>query len=339
MKTKKVSKKRIVFIIIVVVLALFAINKRFDAVSVDFKNQGNYKCIVSLPGSLKDGPIRTLCAFGVEDGTSWKIKGINGTLIVDGDGSMADFDKYPPWHNLAYSNLLINDGITSIGNYAFRGSQLTGTYEVPKNITAIGDFAFQFSTLSSISISSEVSYIGEKPFDYCYALQSIYVSEDNSMFSSIEGVLFSKDEKVLVLFPWGKSLTSYTIPDGTTSIGSYAFSGCKLQEVILPRGLQTIGDNAFEYCWELKCVSLPNSVFEVGKYAFQDCIKLTDVELSNSIKTIKEGTFCECRELERITFPTQLESIENNAFDGCGKLKNILLPNSLKSIGDSAFMN
>ena len=212
-------------------------------------------CSYDLPDDPKEGPIRTLYASGIVDGTSWEVRGINGTLILDGNGPMADFEYSAPWSRYSYSKIIIKDGITSIGDHAFSCACVPESFSVPDQITAIGDHAFDSSGLQSITIPASVASIGERPFAYCYGLRSIHVDDANPVFSSRDGVLFSKDGEELIAFPWGKSDSSYTIPDGTRTIGAFAFSGCMLQEVIFPDTMETIEESAFAHCDKLESLA------------------------------------------------------------------------------------
>lgn len=294
-------------------------------------------CSYDLPDDPKDGPIRTLYASGIVDGTSWEVRGINGTLIIDGNGPMANFEHSAPWSRYSYSKIIIKDGITSIGDHAFSYACVSGDFTIPDQITAIGDHAFDSSGLQSITIPASVMTIGEKPFVYCYGLRSINVNDANPVFSSRDGVLFTKGGEELIAFPWGKSNKNYTIPNGTKSIGVSAFSACKLKEVIFPDTIETIDEDAFAYCHELESLDLPDGVSEIGRNAFQSCIKLSSVHLPENLRRIDDGTFNDCRVLETLTLPQKLASIGDNAFYGCHNLTELSLPDCLETIGANAF--
>lgn len=294
-------------------------------------------CSYDLPDDPKDGPIRTLYASGVVDGTSWEVRGINGTLIIDGNGPMANFEHSAPWSWYSYSKIIIKEGITSIGDYAFSYACVPRNYSIPDQITAIGDHAFDSSGLQSITIPASVTTIGEKPFAYCYGLRSINVNDANPVFTSQDGVLFTKGGEELIAFPWGKSNKNYTIPNGTKSIGVSAFSACKLKEVVFPDTIETIDEAAFAYCYELESLDLPDGVSEIGRNAFRSCIKLSSVHLPENLRRIDDGTFNDCRVLETLTLPQKLVSIGDNAFYGCHNLTELSLPDCLETIGANAF--
>ena len=132
--------------------------------------------------------------------------------------------------------------------------------------------------LTEIIIPDSVTSIGDSAFTYCDSLKEIQVSENNSSYQSIEGILFSKDGTLLHTYPKGKTNSSYTIPDSVTTIGNSAFFYCtSLTEVIIPDSVTSIGDSAFYYCKSLTNVILPDLVTSIGDSAFSRCTSLTGI--------------------------------------------------------------
>jgi len=119
-----------------------------------------------------------------------------------------------------------------------------------------------------------------------------------------------------LVFPDGvESVTSITIPNSVTIIGTYAFYECK--------GLTSI--------------TIPNSVTSIGNSAFGGCTALTSITIGNSVTSIGDGAFNNCRNLTSITIPNSVTSIGNSAFGECTALTSITIPNSVISIASSAF--
>ncbi len=146
--------------------------------------------------------------------------------------------------------------ITTIGFCAFLFRENVGGIILPDTVTTIEDAAFaECYSLGSIEIPSSVKTIGVGCFNICRTLQMINVSPDNENYSSIDGVLFSKNKDTLIYYPNGKDATTYTIPDGVISIEGGAF---------------------FEQ-YQLMSVTISDSVTTIGEYAFADCFSLTDV--------------------------------------------------------------
>lgn len=129
-----------------------------------------------------------------------------------------------------------------------------------------------------------------------------------------------------------------TIPEGVTTIGEQAFSGCKaITSITVTDGVKRIEAGAFMSCKTLRAVHLADSVEKIGGDMCFDCIKLREVRLSKNLTAIPQKSFWNCSSLSHIEFPKGLEEIGNSAFDGCCDLKEINLPAGLKTIGEYAF--
>lgn len=128
---------------------------------------------------------------------------------------------------------------------------------IPDNVTRIEAFAFdRCKSLTEITIPDSVKSIACRSFDGCKKLMKITVSEDNSLYCDIDGAVFSKDKTKLLVCPEGKS-GAYTVPNGVTSIGDYAFSHCEsLTEIIIPNSVTSIGESAFSYCTSLERIEV-----------------------------------------------------------------------------------
>ena len=159
--------------------------------------------------------------------------------------------------------------ITSISSYAFFDCSNLTSVEIPNSVTSIGEGAFySCSGLTSVTIPNSVTSIGRMAFYTCSSLTSIDVAIDNTNYSSIDGVLFNKDQTSLIQYPGAKQ-GAYTIPNSVTSIGERAFYGCS----------------------DLTSVTIPNSVTSIGMYAFYGCRSLTSVTMGNEITSIGGGAF------------------------------------------------
>ncbi|WP_400219631.1 leucine-rich repeat protein, partial [Methanomethylophilus alvi] len=193
-------------------------------------------------------------------------------------------------------------------------------------------------SLTSVVIGNGVTSIGSYAFSGCTSLASIVVSEGNTAYCSVDGVLFSKDMKTLVQYPAGRPDDSYIIPDGVTSIGQYAFRGCtSLVSVTIPDGVTSIGSNAFSGCTSLVSVTIPDSVTSIGDEAFYRCSSLTSVTLPDGVTSLGSNAFSGCSSLASITIPDSVTSIGQYAFYRCTSLVSVTIPDSVTSIGQYAF--
>ena len=120
-----------------------------------------------------------------------------------------------------------------------------------------------------------------------------------------------------------------------------AYDDCRrhITSVVVPDGIEKLGDHVYMHCYHLTSLTLPNSVKIVGASAFRYCGALTSLTLPNSVKTVGEYAFSNCTGLTSLTLPNSLETIGKHAFLHCEGLTSLIIPNSLKSLGESAFSN
>ena len=146
--------------------------------------------------------------------------------------------------------------VTAISVGAFYLSTIT-SIEIPNTVTSIGEMAFLGCTsLKSVKLSTGVAKIDKNAFGSCSALREVQVAKDNPNFSSLDGVLYSKAQDTLVIYPAAKTDAAYTIPGGVTSVAMYAFSeNPYLETIAIPNSLIKVGDSAFYNCKNLRAVS------------------------------------------------------------------------------------
>ncbi|MCM1264527.1 MAG: leucine-rich repeat domain-containing protein [Butyrivibrio sp.] len=182
----------------------------------------------------------------------------DGTLTISGTGDMDDYDgvsgQLPPWHGVGLidadliKKVIIEEGVTSIGNEAFQNCTKLGSVDIPASVTSIGQYAFfHCGDLASINIPASVTSIGQYAFFRCGDLASI------------------------------------NIPEGVTSIEEGAFTYCSnLANINIPEGVTSIGQFAFEYCSNLASITIPTSVTSIKAGAFDNCDKLTNVDYAGN---------------------------------------------------------
>ena len=150
-------------------------------------------------------------------------------------------------------------------------------YKIPDGVTRLGLFAFEVRDTDLVEVIISASVVDlNGAFERAETLTTITVDSENAFYSSVDGVLFSKDLSTLINYPIGNTRTEYKIPDGVTTIFEYAFEqSLNLRRVIIPNGVTTIGALAFSWCEKLVKVVLPVSLTEIGEGAFDECQMLS----------------------------------------------------------------
>ncbi len=266
------------------------------------------------------------------------------------------------WCNIKFADASANPISTNDAGL-YLGEQLLEDVIVPEGTTRIGEYAFySYNSLRSVNIPKSVTYIDATAFRSCHSLSGILVDAENEEYSEEYGVLFDKNKETLLQYPPLKvggaeysvpdtvrtieayafynnnNLTAVTIPDRVEIIGKSAFDGCdKLARVELGSGVKTIGHDAFNSCRSLTEILIPDNVETIGDCAFSGCDKLARVELGSGVKTIGHDAFDSCRSLTEILIPDSVETIEVMAFYNCRKLEKVTIGKGVKTIRSSAF--
>ena len=288
------------------------------------------------------------------DKIKWKVE--NGTLTISGKGEIEDkiygepenaWDKYrESIHTIVFEN-----GITSIGYFAFRYYNNLTSITIPESIITIKDYAFSKcyrlqtvnynainctrmyghdvfdndTSFTTLNIGNQVKTIPENAFCFCKYLTSVTIP--NSVTTIGEGA-----------FWFCEGLTSITISNSVTTIGERAFAVCEsLTSIVIPNSVTSIGYNAFAQCISLISVSLPNNLTSIAEGTFRYCPSLTSISIPNSVTSIGKGAFNECLSLTSVTIPDNVTIIGESAFQECRNLISIIIPESCTNIERSAF--
>ena len=252
--------------------------------------------------------------FDYPEEITWKLK--DGTLTIRGLGPMEDYTEMgAPWYKKRSSikKVVIEWGITRIGNNAFEGSSRMTSIEIPDSVVTIGDsacfgclslktltlpegvvstglFAFDCCDgLKTISLPASFAQLGWLTFNRCRSVERVEVAPGNAFFCSVDGILFNKAKTELILYPAKKAGSEYRVPDGVTHIADTAFLRCtNLKKVFLPSGVQRIGSWAFGDCFNLSSVTIPTSVNYISTGAFNNCTHLKNYYYTGSEQQWKQ---------------------------------------------------
>lgn len=219
----------------------------------------------------------------------------------------------------------IPEGVTRIGNDAFRNCTVLRTVTIPDSVTSIGTYAFSDCTnLTSVKLPGNLKAIEKDTFHNCIALTDIEIP--NSVESLGEGA-----------FSACRTLEKLHIPDGVKSIGGYCFRECKkLQEIHIPDSVKSIAHHCFLDCSQLQTVTLPKNLEKLEGAIFHRCSQLKTIQLPDKLTTIHPHAF-DLSGISSLKIPEGMTRIENEAFFSAGSLTSLTLPDSLEFIGESVF--
>ena len=200
------------------------------------------------------------------------------------------------------SSIILNEGLQEIGAYAFLNCYVLTEVTIPDSVTAIGEDAFaSCRKLENVTIGKGLSELGSEAFRSTDVVK-FTVDEKNDYYSSDRyGVLFNKDQTILIQYTKGHTRTSYVIPDTVTQLAPYAFyDASDLTSVTIPDSMKMISDFAFSSV-RLSEITIPEGVETIGQYAFANCTWLKSVVIAESVTSIDKDAFGSCAMLEKIT--------------------------------------
>ena len=261
--------------------------------------------------------------------------------------------------NTNMTSVIIPSSVKTIGNGAFSGCYNLWSVSLTDGLETIGEYAFTQTYLDSINIPATVTSIGYGCFNKTYSLDEITVDENNTVYSSENGVLYNKDKTELLKYPCDKYEESFTIPatvkkiapyafenayyldtvaisESVEEIAEYAFYSTELSSITIPANVKTIGESAFENCWFMSNLIIENGVTAIGNNAFAECQRLSSVSIPESLTAISDRMFFNCYNLKTVTLPSSITTIGEYAFTGCG-FENVVIPDNVKEIGAYAF--
>ena len=197
-----------------------------------------------------------------------------GVLTVSGTGAMTDYAaKKAPWYakRTSIQKILLEPGVTTIGNNAFYGCAAAEKVNIPSGVTAIGEQAFYNCTgLAEVTLPQELTHLGSYAFYKCTNLKSVNLPEGLPQINHYT-------------FYGCTSLAGITIPEGVVTVGGYSFFNCKsLESIVIPTSVERILSDAFSGCEKLREVTIPQTIQGLGTRAFNRCNQLQDVYYGGS---------------------------------------------------------
>ena len=290
-----------------------------------FNNLRNLKSI-TLPSNLK---IIEHCGFS-------ECVALESIVLPD---SVTTVDASAFANCYALKSATLSAGMKYIPSSMFFGDYRLTNVVLPEGITFIDDTAFADCGFKTFTIPSTLTKLGSSSFAGCKSLSKFIVEEGNTVYKSVDGVLFSADGTHLISYPAAK-IGAYHIPEGTKYVDDSAFREQQyMTEVFFPSSLVEIGRYSFSYCKSLGKVTFPSTLLVLGDDAFRDCKNLYSVTFENQNVNLGDYLFSGCENLRNVTLPTGITEIPNGLFDDCVSLSSITIPSGVTSIGSTAFFN
>lgn len=276
----------------------------------------------------------------------WTLDSTSQTLTVSGTGPMWDADADESlWGGVSYKKIIVEDGVTSVGDYAFCCKTLESV-TLSDSVTSIGDYAFFYDeNLTDVTLPSHLQRIGESAFAWCYNLQRMDLPDSVTYIGPacfreavhLEGLRIPSAMTAIGPEAFlGANITSLVIPDTVVSIGDSAFGGCEISSLKIGAGVKSIGSYAFSGCLALSSLVIPDHVETVGEYAFLGC-GISTLRIGKGMTSIGDSAFSNCTNLSTVEIPDQVTAIGKTAFYGCSSLTSLKLGRNTQTVGDSAF--
>jgi len=235
--------------------------------------------------------------------------------------------------------------VTTIGYQAFSGYGALKEVTIPEGIMYINAEAFwDCADLEEVVLPATLSWLFVDAFLGCNKLKSFEVKEGNVAFSSMDGILYNKEQTALVRCPEGKKMEKFFVPEEIELIDVNAFTGCdNVNEIYIGPNVISIVINDFWGCWECR------GVFVVGEHAFWQASNLVNINVDPGnesykshdgilySKDMRELIVCPAGKTGEIVIPEGVEMVGMGAFASCDKIVNIIFPSTLSHITPNAF--
>lgn len=292
------------------------------------------------------------------------------------DYTVTEVADYAFRDNESITGITLPETVMKIGIMAFARCNQLSAVNISEGLVEIGQNAFENClSLQRITLPESLTTLGRRAFLYCNALISINVNANNANFTSVDGVLFTKDKKTLLRYPSSKNNDgAYTIPEGVEILDIASLEGALFQSVTMPSTLKEIREASFLSAIRLTTVNIPNGVTTIGANAFASCLRMQSIYIPASVTSIADEAFKYTIMLTGIyvdeanqsyssldgvlfnkdktelvkflttksgayVFPSTVQRVRNGAFADANRIESIELPASLTQIGRNAFFS
>lgn len=243
------------------------------------------------------------------------------------DLSEAKFNSVPGYAFDGLSNLsyvVLPEGLTSIEEYAFKGTQILNI-DIPNTVTSIGQYAFAGTNVKNVNFKedSKLTYIGYNAFRECTSLEQFIMPNTVTALGTYYHYNYSNGTYESGTFYGCTNLEKLHFSDALLTLEEDVCSNCtKLKEIHLPQNIQYIGRFAFHGTSSLRKIDLPASLKTISSQAFYQC-GLDSVKLPITLSSLGTYAFQECKNLKYVELPSYIGNYYNN-FDGCDSIQKIV---------------
>ncbi len=303
---------------------------------------------VELPQNVTKIPTRAfagcsalksvLLPDGLEEIADRAFSGCRGLDLTAMPEALISIGKYAFSECTAISEIALPEGFSSLGEGAFSGCTNLSSVTFPDALSTLyADTFYNCKSLRSLTIPTGMTAIMDGAFRGCTGMQNISVSMENERFTSIDGVLMSKEQAQLIYYPAARACYRYIVPETVEGIRAYAFSQCSgINTLIFPDTVRWIGESTLMNAQSICNVQLGTGLSGIPDRMFYGCTALCSVTVPSNIVMIGESAFYNCEKLSALTLSEDLVSVGSCAFFGNG-LSSVSLPASVQEIGEYAF--
>lgn len=325
--------------------------------SADFLDT-HHSSVPYLPMSPIDygAPATATGSGSCGDNATWTLTA-DGTLTISGSGAITNASEDTIlWTdvNMYIKKVVIQQGITAIGDYAFWNCPQLTSVSIPSSVKTIGASAFKYCTaLKEITIPNSVTAVGTAAFMGCVALEKAVLSSsltaiENDTFvacRALKSISIPQSVKSIGSCAFSQAFDpnanfSLTVPATVTSVGWRCFAWTGIKSAVWNAKTELLDTDMFYMCEQLETVTLNDTIKRFGTEVFSHCYSLKSVKMPTGLVEMEDyfqGVFLNCYALESITIPKTLTKINAGTFDGCISLKSMELHEGITEIGSCAF--